>query len=85
MKRAFTIYYDEGAMELGGVDIGKGFSLENALSRADILKDCYEYIIEAYNAALLEWEKEIGGMNGNIAPTFKGYPESYRGLQCGSL
>ena len=58
MKRALTVYYDEDSMELVKVDFGKEFAGDNALARADVLKDTFEYIAETYNATLTEMEEE---------------------------
>jgi hypothetical protein len=58
MKRAFTVYYDESSMELAKVEVGKDFAADTALARADVLKDCYEYFAETYNATLIEMEEE---------------------------
>ena len=63
MKRAFTIYYDEDSMEVAKVEVGATFAAYNALARADILKDCCEYLEETYNATLTEMEGEWGQYN----------------------
>jgi hypothetical protein len=60
MKRAFTIYYDESSMEVEKVDIGDAFAADSVLARADVLKHCYEYFAETYNATLTEMEAEWG-------------------------
>ena len=57
MKRAFTIYYDENSMELAKVEFGQEFAADTALARADGLKDAFEYIVETYNATLIEVEE----------------------------
>ena len=64
MKRALTVYYDEDSMELVKVDFGKEFAGDNALARADVLKDTFEYIAETYNATLTEMEEEWKEIRG---------------------
>ena len=54
MKRALTIYYDDDFMQLVKVDIASVFENECTLSRADVLKDCVEYITELYNGTVAE-------------------------------
>ena len=54
MKRALTIYYDDDFMQLVKVDIASVFENEYTLSRADVLKDCVEYITELYNGTVAE-------------------------------
>jgi len=54
MKRALTLYYDEDSMELVKVSIGEDFAADTALARADVLKDCCEYLAETYNATMSE-------------------------------
>ena len=55
MKRAFTIYYDDSAWNpddkamIYKIETGKYFEGESALVRADILKDCSEHFMKAYN------------------------------------
>ena len=57
MKRALTVYYDEESMELAKVELGKEFAGGTALARADVLKDTFEYIAEAYYATIIEVEE----------------------------
>ena len=57
MKRAITVYYDEESMELAKVEFGKEFAGGTALARADVLKDTFEYIAEAYYATIIEVEE----------------------------
>ena len=55
MKRAFTVYYDDSEWDpvakamIYKFETGKYFEGESALVRADILKDCSEHFMKAYN------------------------------------
>ena len=53
----FSIYYDQDSGELDEVRVGKWFTAESALMRADILKDCMQYFVEQYNATIEEMEQ----------------------------